>query len=98
MIRITQHTQTNRQTILQIEGDLVGPAVAILAREGWLRLRAGSVLVLDLSGLQIIDEAGVALLQDWAEPVLRLQGASRSIQLLLEGHGLAVEEGGKPPY
>ncbi|NKB66942.1 MAG: hypothetical protein GKR89_07775 [Candidatus Latescibacteria bacterium] len=93
MIRITHRDQASQQTALQIEGALIGSAVSILARTGTPLLRHDRVLVLDLIGLQAIDQAGVALLQTWSKQNLRLQGASPYIQLLLKRHGLVVEEG-----
>ena len=88
MIRLTIQSQTPEEVVLQVDGWVSGKNVPILEQEGTRLLREAQRLVLDLKGVQFIDEAGIALLQRWLGERLVLRGGSSFIQALLKAHGL----------
>ena len=88
MIRLTIQSQTPEEVVLQVDGWVSGKNVPILEQEGTRLLREAQRLVLDLKGVQFIDEAGIALLQRWSGERLVLRGGSSFIQALLKAHGL----------
>jgi anti-anti-sigma regulatory factor len=73
--------------MLQVDGWVSGGDVSILEQEGMRLLGETHRLVLDLKGVQFIDEAGMALFQRWGER-LELRGGSPFIRALLEAYGL----------
>jgi ABC-type transporter Mla MlaB component len=88
MLRITLTAQTPEEGVLQLEGWVVGEDVAVLAEEGHRRWRESRRLVLDLDGVKSIDAAGMALLQEWSGPQLKLRGGSAYLRVLLAAYGL----------
>ena len=92
MLRITRMDQTPETAVLKIEGWVCGSDVRLLAEEGEQLLRNSHRLVLDLSGVQSIDEAGIAQLKQWAGERLALRGAEPFIGTLLKSDGLALED------
>ena len=88
MIRITTIAETPKEVVLKVEGHISEEDVVVLEAEGERNLQYTERLVLDLSGIKFIDEAGIQLLQRWSGERLVLQGASRFIQTLLKAHGL----------
>ena len=89
MIRLTIRSQNPREAVLQVDGWVSGEDVAILEQEGMRLFRACQCLVLDLRGVQFIDEKGISLLQRWPGERLLLRGGPWFVQALLEKHGLA---------
>ena len=73
-----------------MDGRVVGDSVQLLKREGERCLDAASRLVLDLEGVQSIDEAGLALLRTWSGPRLVLHGGPAYLRALLAAEGLNV--------
>ena len=88
MIRLTIQSQTPEEVVLQVDGWVSGKNVPILEQEGTRLLQEAQRLVLDLKGVQFIDEAGIALLQRWSGERLELRGGSSFIRALLKAHGL----------
>lgn len=88
MIRLTIQSQTPEEVVLQVDGWVSGKNVPILEQEGTRLLRETERLVLDLKGVQFIDEAGIALLQRWSGERLVLRGGSSFIRALLKAHRL----------
>ena len=84
MLRLTLVSQSEEETILTVDGWLVGANVAVLEQEGARHLREGRRLVLDLTGVRFIDAVGIALLQGWSGTQLDLRGGSPFVQLLLK--------------
>lgn len=92
MLRITHVSRAAGEEELQAEGWIAGEYVALLEQAGASAWGAGSRRVLDLEGVQSIDETGIALLQRWAKGQVVLRGASPFIRLVLEQHRLRCEE------
>ena len=91
MLRLTLLSQTPVETVLALDGWLVGEDVALLEQEARPWFQEISRLVLDLEGVQFIDRQGIALLKRWVEEGVVLRGAVPFIQALLAAHGLAQE-------
>ena len=91
MLRITLSASSPQEAVLKLEGQVAGMDVGLVDQEGQRLLQEAAHLVLDLDGVQFIDEAGVALLKQWVGPRLSLRGGSPFLQALLAGAGLQVE-------
>ena len=89
MMRLNLRSQTPQEAVLEIHGWVRGKHVSILEQEGSRLLGETQCLVLDLRGVQFIDEAGIALLQRWSGARLVLRGGSLFIRTLLDQHRLA---------
>ena len=90
MLRIEVVTQSASQAELRVDGWIAGEGGALLAGEISRRLQQGGRLVLDLEGVEFIDEAGAALLAAWPAEQLELRGGSIYLRMLLERHGMAM--------
>ena len=86
MLRITVMSHTGEEVALKVEGWVSGVNVSLLEQEG--ARYTGKRLVLDLAGVQFIDEAGIALLRGWSGERLVLRGGSVFIRALLTDNGL----------
>ena len=100
MLRITRLARTNGEEVLKVEGWLTGENVALLAQSGERSLARGGRLVLELGGVQSIDEGGIGLLQGWPAERLDLRGASVFIRQVLAQYQLRCadeeeEDGGR---
>lgn len=89
MLRITVKEQSAEEVALKVEGWMCGANVGLLEREGAPYL--GPRLVLDLNGVQNIDEEGLALLRRWSGEGVRLCGGSLFVRALMESYGLGLE-------
>ena len=89
MLRITVVSQTREEVVLKVEGWISGEHVHVLEEEGERWLQRTRRLVLDLSGVRFIDNAGIGLLQHWWGDRLVLRGGSSFVRSLLEEHDLA---------
>ena len=76
MLRLTVRTQTPREVVLAVDGRVAGDNVQLLKREGERCQQEAPRLVLDLEGVQSIDEAGLALLRTWSGSGLVLHGGA----------------------
>ena len=92
MVRLTVVSQTAEEAVLKLDGWLEGADVVLLKREGTDCLKDSRSLVLDLSGVRSIDQAGIALLQAWSIDRVSLCGGSLFLRTLLKAHGLEQEE------
>lgn len=88
MLRLTPMTHNPQQAILKLEGWVVNEDVAVLAAEGRHWLASARLLVLDLADVKAIDDAGLALLAEWAGPRLELRNASAYMRTVLTVAGL----------
>lgn len=88
MLRITVVAQTKEEVVLKVEGWVSGEYVALLEQEGENWFQKAERLVLDLTGVQIIDGAGLALLKRWYGDQLVLRGGSLFVRSLLAMNGL----------
>ena len=88
MLRITVVSQSKEEVILKVEGWMSEEYVALLEQEGTSWLQKTGRLVLDLTGVQFIDQAGIALLQCWSGKRLMLSGGSPFVRALLATHRL----------
>ena len=88
MLRLTIRSCTPEEVVLQVDGWVSGKDVPILEQEGTRLLGETHRLVLDLKGVEFIDDDGIALLRHWSGERLVLHGGSWFLRLLLERHGL----------
>ena len=88
MLRLTLVSQSTAEAVLQVDGRIAGKEVDILAREGDAQLRRVRRLVLELDGVQFIDETGMRLLHRWSRERLVLRGGSELVRMLLQANGL----------
>ena len=91
MLRMTITAQTAREVVLAVDGKVAGSRVELLEREIRRHLEATGCLVLELDGLQFIDEAGLALLRQWTGRGLVLRGGSTFVQASLVAAGMESE-------
>lgn len=96
MLRIEVEAPTPEDVALRVSGSVAGEAVELLAQEVNARLRTSRRLVLDLSGVQHIDPAGLAQLGAWHQVGVVLRGGALYIRTLLAEHGLATEDPLRP--
>jgi anti-anti-sigma factor len=89
MLRITVVSQTPDEVVLRMEGWVSGTNVELLKQEVTHWFREAKYVVLDLTNIRFIDEAGITLLQGWSKKRLMLRGGSLFVHTLLEAHGLA---------
>ena len=87
LLRITVKEQSAERTVLLIEGDLVGEAVGILAKEGDPLVASTPRLVLDLTGVRSVDTASLRQMRQWSGR-LTLWRPSNFVFLLLRQYGL----------
>ena len=92
MLRITRASGVDGEHELRVEGWVAGEYVALLEQAGQEYWRDPGRQVLDLAGLQSIDQAGIALLQRWAEAGVVFRGCSPYIRIVLAQHQLRCEE------
>lgn len=88
MLRITVTAQTKEELVLKVEGRISGEDVTLLEQEGTRWLQEAGCLVLDLTGVQSIDRAGISLLKHWSGKRLVLRGGSLFVRTLLATHGM----------
>jgi anti-anti-sigma regulatory factor len=98
MIRLIIRSQTPEEVVLEVHGWVSGGNVSILEQEGVRVLGESGRLVLDLRGVQFIDEEGVGVLRGWVSEGVVLRGGSLFVRMLLEAHGLASEEADGSAY
>ena len=103
MIRIDVLEQTQEQVVLQVQGDLHATEMELL--EGEVRRWLGQVgqVVLDLSGVPVVNWIGLDRLQQWVqEPPqtepregvrLTLRCRGRCLRHLLQARGVPVDGG-----
>ena len=88
MIRITVVSQSGEEVVLKVEGWVSDENVRALEEEGERWLGEVGRVVLDLSGVRFIDDAGIALLQRWQGDRSVLRGASPFVHAVLAAHEL----------
>ena len=88
MIRVTSRNMKDK-TIVQIDGALRGEFVEELAQ---VMSGLESPVTIDLTNLQSMDSDGADALAKLAKGVAEVIGASGYVRLLLEKHGLALED------
>ena len=95
MLRITETTTSEAQTLLQLEGRLIGQWVALL-RESAAPLEANS-FALDLTSVSFVDHAGLELLQAWQARGIKLLNCPLFLQEMLRQAAIANTEFATPP-
>ena len=92
MVRLTVVSQTAEEAVLRMAGWLEGSDIEVLKLEGKRCLSHSKSLLLDLSGVRSIDQAGMGLLRVWSQNGVSLSGGSLFLRALLKAHGLEQEE------
>ena len=90
MLRITETTTNEAQTLLQLEGRLVGQWVALL-RESAAPFEANS-FALELTGVSFVDHAGLELLHTWQARGITLLNCPLFLQEMLRQAAIAKTE------
>jgi len=93
VLRITRDVGSGRRVRLLIEGRLdaaftplvLGEALALLERDG--------ALDVDLSGVALVDRAGVEALRDLDRAGATIRGCSEPVASILEHEGIGVVRG-----
>ena len=98
MLRLIMKSQTSEEVVLEVHGWVSEKYVSILEQEGVRLLGESQRLVLDLKGVQFIDEEGIRVLRGWVREGVVLRGGSLFVRMLLEAHGLASEEDSGSAY
>ena len=88
MVRFIIQTQSDREVVLSLYGELVGADVQLLEQEGRRHWQEAYRLVLELDGVPFVGDTGLALLHRWAGPRLVLRGGSPFLRALLRAEGL----------
>ncbi len=88
MIRITVVSQTSEEVTLKIEGWVTYADVELMKEEITRWFREVHRVVLNLTHVRFIDEAGIEMLCGWPRSELVLQGGSPFVRTLLQDHGL----------
>ena len=88
VLRISVVSQNGEEIVLKVEGWVSEENVGVLEEEGERWFRQVRRLVLDLSGVRFIEDAGIGLLQRWYGERLILRGPSPFLHALLEAHHL----------
>ncbi len=90
MLRITETTTSEVQTLLQLEGRLVGQWVALL-RESVAPLEANS-FALELTSVSFVDQAGLELLHTWQARGIKLLNCPLLLQEMLRQAAIAKSD------
>ena len=85
MLRISHIASTACEAVLKIEGSITEADVGLLETEIERAFSASPRLVLDLSGLRLIDRAARLRLRAWSDKNVVFKNASPFIRALLEG-------------
>jgi anti-anti-sigma regulatory factor len=88
MLHVTVQAQRQEETVLGVQGWIAGISVSLLEQAVEGHQQAGQRLVLELSAVRFVDEAGLALLRRWTGEGIALRGGSPFVRKLLEIHGL----------
>jgi len=82
MLRLEIRSADTQTTVLEVHGSIAGEDITLLAEKVESQHRE-KPLILDLTGVRFIDQAGVALLREWAVERLEIRGESFFIRALL---------------
>jgi len=88
MLDLAILSDTPQTTVLAVTGWASGCSVPLLEQELARRGVPDRQLVLELSGLRFIDEAGLTLLERWVGDGMVLRGGSPFVRKVLEQRGL----------
>lgn len=88
VLRISVVSQNGEEVVLKVEGWVSEENVCVLEEEGERWFRQVRRLVLDLSGVRFMEDAGIELLQRWYGERLILRDLSPFLHALLEAHHL----------
>ena len=88
MLHVTVQAQRGEETVLGVQGWIAGTGVPLLEQAVAAHLQPGRQLVLELSAVRFVDEAGLALLRRWTGERVALRGGSPFVRKLLETHGI----------
>lgn len=84
MLRITRADHPGNRVSLRVEGRIAGADVEILERQCRPLLGRESAVGLDLAGVRLVDQAGVAALRTLRRAGFHLEGCSPLLQEMLD--------------
>ncbi len=96
-LRITHEGESILRATLRLEGNLVGEWAALLEHECSDLLNAATAVSLDLTGVRLVDRAGVEVLGRLSRAGVEVHCRPGAVANVLEGEGITVkrEAGGK---
>jgi len=90
MLRITRHDRSSSRVTLRLEGWLVAAWTAVLEHECSDLRASGLGVDIDLSGVGVVDRAGLTLLERLQRQGVEISGGSDIIASILENEGIPV--------
>ena len=88
MLHVTVQAERREETVLGVQGWITGAGVTLLEQAVAAHQQPRRRLVLKLSAVRFVDEAGLALLRRWTGEGIALRGGSPFVRKLLETHGM----------
>ena len=88
MLHLRVQAQSREETVLAVQGWIAGNGVPLLEQVVAAHRQPGRQLVLELSAVRFVDEAGLELLRRWTGEGVVLRGGSPFVRKLLETHGI----------
>lgn len=89
-LRITREEGSRSRVRLWLEGSVVGDWATLLERECSCLLRASAAVSLDLTGVGIVDRAGVGTLERLSRAGVEIRCRPGAVASVLEGEGIRV--------
>lgn len=94
-LRITHEGESTLRATLRLEGSLVGEWAALLEHECSGLLSAATAVSLNLTGVRLVDRAGVEVLGRLSRAGVEVLCSNGAVASVLEGEGITVKrEGG----
>jgi anti-anti-sigma regulatory factor len=88
VLRITRDLTPTPGVTLKLEGRLIGTFAGLVEDEGRAALAAASPVVLDLSGVAVVDRAGIEVLQRLDQAGVTIVGCSEILASILAAEGI----------
>lgn len=91
VLRITRVEAPAHQVTLMLDGRLVDPWAELVERECAAVLESGRAVAVDLSGVAVVDGAGIETLSHLDQAGVPIQGCSELIASILSDEGIHAE-------
>jgi anti-anti-sigma regulatory factor len=93
MLRIDLISTDPSEVVVRLAGAIADQEVGLLAEASQTWMRSGRRVVLEVSEVDFIDQAGLVLLRAWSDQGVVLRGPSLYVRFLLQSQGLVPEPG-----